>query len=192
MLNTREGELVRRAQTGDADAFAELVAEHQQFVYNLALRTVGDTHEAEDLAQEAFVRAWLALPNFRGQSQFRTWLYRIVTNLCYNRLPGLRRELSAMGEEEVIEIADESLAEPGSGLEADERRALLHQQIAALPQSYQLLITLRYQKEMSYEEIAKVVSLPLGTVKTGLFRAKARLRGALQQFEEGREREWTN
>jgi RNA polymerase sigma-70 factor (ECF subfamily) len=190
LLNTREGELVRQAQTGDADAFAELVAEHQQFVYNLALRTVGDAHEAEDLAQEAFVRAWLALPNFRGQSQFRTWLYRIVTNLCYNRLPGLRRELSALGEEEVVEIADESLAEPGSGLEADERRALLHEQIAALPQSYRLLITLRYQKEMSYEEIAKVVSLPLGTVKTGLFRAKARLRDALQQVEEGQEREW--
>lgn len=181
---------MRQAQTGDADAFAELVTEHQQFVYNLALRTVNDPHEAEDLAQEAFVRAWVALPNFRGQSQFRTWLYRIVTNLCYNRLPKLRRDISAIGDEEVVNVADESLAEPGLDLETGEQRAFLHEQIEALPESYRLLVTLRYQQELSYEEIASVVSLPLGTVKTGLFRAKARLRDALRQFEE--EREWVN
>ncbi len=188
----REKEWIRKAQRGDAEAFAALVAEHQQFVYNLALRTVGNAQEAEDIAQEAFVRAWLALPNFRGQSQFRTWLYRIVNNLCYNRLPRLRRELAAAGEEEAGELPDESSVgvDPASGLEADERRAFLHREIEALPESYRLLVTLRYQQELSYEEIASVLSLPLGTVKTGLFRAKARLRSALSEFEQ--EREWTN
>ncbi|MBI4315577.1 MAG: sigma-70 family RNA polymerase sigma factor, partial [Chloroflexi bacterium] len=77
-----EGILIRRAKGGDTEAFGVLVSAHQQFVYNLILRTLGDPHEAEDLSQEAFVRAWLALPNFRQQSQFRTWLYRIATNLC--------------------------------------------------------------------------------------------------------------
>jgi len=183
-----EKKLVQRAQNGDADALGVLVAEHQQFVYNLALRAVNDPHEAEDLAQEAFVRAWLALPNFRGQSQFRTWLYRIVTNLCYNRLPKLRREMTAMGEDEAADFPDEALVTPEISLEANERRTFLHQQINSLPESYKILVTLRYQQELSYEEIASVVSLPLGTVKTGLFRAKARLRDALRQYEGGRER----
>jgi len=182
---THEAELVRRAQTGDAEAFADLVAEHQRFVYNVALRAVNDAHEAEDVAQEAFVRAWLALPNFRRQAQFRTWLYRIVTNLCCNRLPRLRRELAALG----AEAADEKYApvderaNPAYDVEADERRAFLHQRIAALPESYRLLVSLRYQQELSYEDIAAVLGLPLGTVKTGLFRARAQLREALRDFE---------
>lgn len=88
-----ENTLIQRAQKGDHDAFAALVEEHQRYVYNLALRVIKDENEALDLTQETFVRAWTALPNFKGQSQFRTWLYRIVTNLCYNRLPNLRRSL---------------------------------------------------------------------------------------------------
>ena len=184
-MEDAEWKLVQRAQAGDQEAFAALVTAHQQFAYNLALRTLGDEHEAEDIAQEAFVRAWLALPNFRGQSQFRTWLYRIVTNLCCNRLPRLRRELLALGDTEMLALPDDApLSEnPAASLEAEERRAFLHQQIEALPESYKLLITLRYQQEMSYEEIASVVSLPLGTVKTGLHRAKAQLRAALKVYE---------
>lgn len=186
MAQASEAELVRRAQAGDMGAFAALVAEHQRFVYNLALRTLGDPHEAENMAQEAFVRAWLALPRFRQQAQFRTWLYRIVTNLCYNHLPRLRRELTTLSETELTaaDPPDESLADLATGVEADERRNFLHRQIEALPESYRLLITLRYQQELSYEEIASVTSLPLGTVKTGLFRARTQLRQALRAFEE--------
>jgi RNA polymerase sigma-70 factor (ECF subfamily) len=180
-----EQELVRRARGGEAEAFGALVGEHQQFVFNLALRTVNDPAEAEDIAQEAFVRAWQALPNFRGQAQFRTWLYRIVTNLCYNRLPRLRRELAALGEAEAGEWVDDTPtgADPARSAEAAEQRTFLHQQIAALPESYRLLVTLRFQQELSYEEIASVTSLPLGTVKTGLFRARAKLKEALQEYE---------
>lgn len=185
-MQASEEDLVRRAQAGDTQAFAVLVSEHQRFVYNLALRTLGDTHEAENIAQEAFVRAWLALPRFRRQARFQTWLYRIVTNLCYNRLPSLRRDLTALSETEMemIEIPDETLADLSANIEANEQRAFLHQQIEALPESYRLLITLRYQQELSYEEIASITSTPLGTVKTGLFRARAQLRAALQTFEE--------
>jgi RNA polymerase sigma-70 factor (ECF subfamily) len=176
-----ERALIQHAQAGDADAFGELVLLHQDFVYDLALRVLRDPAEAEDLAQEAFVRAWLGLPNFRGQSQFRTWLYRIVTNLCYNRLPSLRRELTSLGDDCLDNlVCDEVLnINPADSFEAREQRAALHQAIEQLPDHYRLLVTLRYQQELSYEEIAAVVNLPLGTVKTGLFRAKERLRQTL-------------
>ncbi|MFZ6030372.1 MAG: RNA polymerase sigma factor [Chloroflexota bacterium] len=176
-----ETALIQRSQAGDTAAFGELVLRHQDFVYSLALRVVGDGAEAEDLAQDAFVRAWMGLANFRGQAQFRTWLYRIVTNLCYNRLPGLRRELASLGDDCLDEMAcDEVLnVNPADRLEAKERSVLLQRAIDGLPESYRLLVALRYQQDLSYEEIAGVVNLPLGTVKTGLFRAKERLRQVL-------------
>ena len=151
---------------------------------NLAWRALGDEHEAQDAAQEAFLRVWQALPNFRGQALFRTWVYRIVTNVCYGRLPRLRRQLAALGEMEVGEVPDESQTDPGAGLKADEQRAFLWKQIKALPESYRVLVLLRYQKGLPDEEIASVLSLPLGTVKTGLFRARARLRAALSALED--------
>ena len=177
-----EAALVRRAQAGDQQAFADLVEAHQQFVYNLALRSLSDPQEAQDIAQEAFVRAWQGLPRFRGQSQFRTWLYRIVTNLCYNRLPRLRSELDALGEDQVLNIPAESQPDPLSRLEDAEQLHFLHQQIEALPESQRLLVSLRFQQDLSYAEIAEVVSMPIGTVKTGLFRARERLRQALQAY----------
>lgn len=173
---------LQQAQTGDVEAFGRLVTEHQQFVYHLAFRTLGHPQEAEDVAQEAFVRAWLALPNFRGQARFSTWLYRIVTNLCYNRLPRLRRDLSALGEEELPNIPEEA-DPPHAQLEQDERQMFLQQAITQLPESYKLLVTLRFQHELSYEEIATITSLPLGTVKTGIFRARAKLQEALKNYE---------
>ena len=184
MSGTDDEALVRRAQRGDAEAFGGLVAEHERFVYNLALRALGDQAEAEDVSQEAFVRAWQALPRFRGQAQFRTWLYRIVTNLCYNRLPRLRRDLAVLGDEAAEAVPDQAGADPAGGVEDEERRAFLHRQIEALPESYRLLVTLRFQQALSYDEIASVLSLPLGTVKTGLSRARARLRAALVDYEE--------
>src|SRR5215207_10971824 len=101
-----EQHLIQRAQKGDHEAFAALVTEHQHYVYNLALRVLKNEEEALDLAQESFVRAWTALPNFRGESQFRTWLYRIVTNLCYNRLPNLRRSLNDLGDDMMENIPE--------------------------------------------------------------------------------------
>ena len=183
MLPAREQELVRLAQGGDSAAFGQLIAEHQTFLFNLAYRALGDRQEAEDVTQEAFVRAWIALPRFRGQAQFRTWLYRIATNLCYNRLPKLRRDLAALGEADEAAVRDEPFADPARRVEAKEQRAFLHKEIEALPESYRVVIVLRYQRELSYEEIANVLDLPLGTVKTGLFRARAKLREALRRYE---------
>lgn len=185
-----EQALIQRARKGDPEAFAALVAEHQHYLYNLALRVLKDENEALDLTQETFVRAWTALPNFRGQSQFRTWLYRIVTNLCYNRLPNLRRSLTDLGDDVISELPETNLTfdNPARGFESNELRFYLHNAIETLDESYRLLITLRYQNELSYEEIASLLNLPLGTVKTGLFRAKEQLRRALETYQEA---SWT-
>ena len=183
-----ERELVRRAQQGDANAFEALMQLHAQFVYNLALRTVNNSAEAEDISQEAFVRAWKALPKFRADAQFRTWLYRIVTNLCYNRLPKLKRDLQALDDDALDFVADEDQKVEGA-IVTDELYQYLHAAIDKLPESYKLLITLRHLKSMSYNEIAEVTDLPLGTVKTGIFRARKELRATLLSYrhQEGKE-----
>ena len=179
-----EHSLIQRARKGDHDAFATLVDEHQRYVYNLALRVVKDENEALDLTQETFVRAWTALPNFKGQSQLRTWLYRIATNLCYNRLPNLRRSLNDLGDDVMEDIPQANFGTPAHESESNETRQHLHEAIDDLDANYKLLITLRYQNELSYDEIASTLNLPLGTVKTGIFRAKAQLRNALAHLEE--------
>jgi len=183
-MSDNETTLIQKAQKGDHDAFATLVDEHQRYVYNLALRVVKDENEALDLTQETFVRAWTALPNFKGQSQFRTWLYRIVTNLCYNRLPNLRRSLNDLGDDVMEDIPEAKFNAPADEFESNETRKHLHQAIHQLDEQYRLLITMRYQNELSYEEIATSLNLPLGTVKTGIFRAKAFLRNALAHLED--------
>ena len=179
-----EQTLIQKAQKGDPDAFAVLVNEHQRYVYNLALRVVKDENEALDLAQETFVRAWTALPNFKGQSQFRTWLYRIITNLCYNRLPNLRRSLNDLGDDVMEDIPEPNFDNPASEFESNETRQHLQEAIKSLDSNYQLLINLRYQNELSYDEIASTLNLPIGTVKTGIFRAKEQLRKTLAHLEE--------
>lgn len=165
-----------------------LVDQHQNYIYNLAMRVLKDENEALDLTQETFVRAWTALPNFRGQSQFRTWLYRITTNLCYNHLPTLRRSLNELGDDMLEELPGINFDNPAREFESDEMRAHLHQAIDELDANYKLLITLRYQNEFSYDEIASTLNLPLGTVKTGIYRAKEQLRKVLAQLEDS----WKN
>jgi len=183
-MSANEAALIQRAQKGSHDAFEALVDEHQRYVYNLALRVVKDENEALDLTQETFVRAWTALPNFKGQSQFRTWLYRIVTNLCYNRLPNLRRSLNDLGDDVMEEIPEPNFNTPAHEFESNETRRNLYQAMENLDENYRLLITLRYQNELSYEEIASTLNLPLGTVKTGIFRAKEQLRKRLVHLED--------
>jgi RNA polymerase sigma-70 factor (ECF subfamily) len=177
-----EAELVHRAQQGDSEAYAALVALHERFVYNLALRSLGNPDEAADAAQDAFVRAWTGLPEFRGESRFRTWLYRIVVNLCINRSPRLRKDLDALTYDEFPELPSPETVT--TRIEQRELRQTIHQEVDRLPAQYRLLLSLRYQHELAYEEIASLLKLPLGTVKTGLYRAKERLRESLAAYEE--------
>lgn len=182
--DTNEHRLVLEAQAGNTHAFGELVLAYQRFVFNLAYRALGDMQEAQDATQETFLRAWLALPKFRAEARFSTWLYRIAVNFCYNRRPRLRRELAELPIDEAPGLSDDCDglgANPLNEVEKSELRAFIHRQIDELQESYRLIISLRYQEELSYEEIAQVLNMPLGTVKTGLFRAKAQLRAALER-----------
>jgi RNA polymerase sigma-70 factor (ECF subfamily) len=175
---TNEEGLIGRAQQGDTAAFGVLMTRHAPFVYNLALRTVGDPQEAEDMAQETFIRAWRTLPQFRQQARFTTWLYRIVVNVCYNRLPGLKAELAALDPAEAADLQDERPRVEDVVVTAETQRRV-QAALEALPESYRLLLTLRHLQEMSYGEIAETMQMPLGTVKTGIFRGRALLREAL-------------
>ena len=175
-------ELVRRAQRGDNIAFEQLVRRHQRYVFNVAYRVLNDYAEAEDMTQEAFLRAWRGLPGFRGQAQFTTWLYRIVHNLCLNRLPRLKRELLQ------TEPLEEALTTPtpfqAELTEIREQMAFLHTQLDQLPEKYRLVLTLRFLQRLSYEEIATALDLPIGTVKTHIHRARRLLIERSRQWEE--------
>jgi len=185
IVDREEQALIKEAQAGDTDAFADLVTMHGTLVYNLALRTLGDVQEAEDVAQETFVRAWKALPRFRADARLSTWLYRIATNLCYNRLPRLKRELAALDPDQEIELADER-QKVEEALVSAEMIAQVNTAVNQLPESYRLLISLRHMQGLSYAEIADVANLSLGSVKTGIYRARQQLRKMLAE-EMGRE-----
>jgi RNA polymerase sigma-70 factor (ECF subfamily) len=178
-----ETQLIARAQRGDMAAFETLANTHTPYVYNLALRVARDPHEAEDLTQETWLRAWRGLPAYRADAKFTTWLYRIVTNLFYNRLPRLKQELTELDPEDTtLHLPDEHLP-PEANLLSKELKAHLHQAIQNLPTHYQLLITLRHLQDLSYTDIAQVTGMPLGTVKTGIFRARQMLKTTLEEYE---------
>jgi RNA polymerase sigma-70 factor (ECF subfamily) len=170
--------LARRAQAGDADAFAALVERYQRAVLNLAYRMLGDAQEAEDIAQDVFVRAYQALGRFDPSRRFFSWLYRIAVNRC----------LSARARPHDDQLAGEiasGLTDPSPSPEQQaarsETQAAVQRAIAALPEHERALVALRYGADLSYEEIAVTMQLPLGTVKTRLFRARQRLAGLLSE-----------
>ena len=182
-MSHNEADLIKQAKAGNATAFESLVNLHGQMVYNLALRTLNNTQEAEDIAQETFIRAWKALPRFRAEARFSTWLFRITTNLCYNRLPHLKGELKSLTPDDTVELPDKHQAVEGA-LITEQFYNLVWTAVDNLPESYRLLITLRHAQDLSYHEIAEVVDMPLGTVKTGIFRARKLLRDTLTAQEE--------
>ena len=176
-----ESGLVERARGGDVEAFRELVERYQDRVHALARRMVGDREEAEEVAQDAFLRAWRALPRFRGDARFSSWLYRITYRRACDAAASLRsrrrreRDLGMAGA-----IADPAQAAgPGAG-EALERH------IASLPEAQRAAITLFYYQDRSLVEVARILGVPEGTVKTHLHRARTALRRALRR-EEARE-----
>jgi len=164
--------LVLRAGRGDRVAFAELVRRHQGKVRALLLRLCGDRSLADDLAQEVFLRAYRGLLGFEGRSSFGTWVYRISYNVYLNHRTRTR-SYAALPEDYDVRAAapDDALSAPRADLRRDLQAA-----IAELPERYRAVIVLYYLQEVSYPEIAEILELPLGTVKTHLHRAKRMLR----------------
>lgn len=176
VLELDDEQLVERASRGDDNqAFAELVRRHQGKVRGLLLRLTANPTLADDLAQEVFLRAYRGLIGFEGRARFSTWLYRIAYNVFLNHRTRTR-ELSALPSG-----FDTHAAAPDSDLSASrlDMRRDLSSAIAALPERYRAVVTLHYLEDVSYPEIAEVLDLPLGTVKTHLHRAKKMLRASL-------------
>lgn len=175
---TDERELIRRAKKGDADAFRLLVEEYQTAVYRLALRMCGESG-AEDAAQEAFVAAWRGLPRFRGECRFSTWLYRLTTNAAIDYL---RREQKQRtdGDLDDLPLADDSPS-PQEQAERSETQQRVRKALAALSEEHRQILLLRYMQELDYGEIAQALHISVGTVKSRINRAKARLRELLAQ-----------
>ncbi|HYW55285.1 MAG TPA: sigma-70 family RNA polymerase sigma factor [Dongiaceae bacterium] len=166
--------LIAAALAGRSEAFGELVRRYERAVYNLAVRTLRDRTEAEDATQEAFFKAYRALGSFRPGAKFSTWIFTICYRGCCDRL-AKRKRLSG---DELPDRADPS-AGPAVLAERSDEAQRLRAAIDALPDKYRAVITLYHLQGKQYEEIATVLNLPLGTVKTHLFRAKEQLRKVL-------------
>ena len=176
--NLLDAELVRRVQAGDKRAFDLLVQKYQHKVINLVGRFVSDQAECQDIAQDAFVKAYRAIDSFRGDSQFYTWLYRITANTAKNYLAARARKSPAYA----VDVEDAEHFEGESGLkEYDNPENMLltaeigktvYQAIEKLPEDLKTAITLREFDNLSYEEIAQVMDCPIGTVRSRIFRAR--------------------
>jgi RNA polymerase sigma-70 factor (ECF subfamily) len=166
--------LIAAALTGRPDAFGELVSRYERAVYNLAVRTLRDRTEAEDATQEAFFKAYRALRTFRPGAKFSTWIFTICYRGCCDRLAKRKR----YSGDELPDRADPA-AGPEALAERGDEATRLRVAIDALPEKYRTVVTLFHLQGKQYEEIATVLNLPLGTVKTHLFRAKEQLRKAL-------------
>jgi len=171
----READWIERARARDTEAFRHLVDAYRHVAYGVALRILGQPEEAEEAAQEAFVRAWNALPSFRGDAKFSTWLYRIVTRRSFDRLEALKRK---RGREAPVEEADVLPGGEAPDPEAWQRARLLETLVGDLPDAQRAAITLFYFEERSVNEVAETLGMPPNTVKTHLSRARAALRGA--------------
>jgi RNA polymerase sigma-70 factor (ECF subfamily) len=169
-----DDDLIALTLSGRGDAFGTLVARYQRAVYHLAFRTMREVEEAKDAAQEAWIKAYRALASFRPGAKFATWIFTICYRVCCDRLAKRKRFTG----EEPPDVADLA-AGPELVVEAAEDSSRLRAAIAALPEKYRVVITLFHLQGKQYDEIAAVLDLPLGTVKTHLFRAKDLLRAAL-------------
>ena len=184
--------LVRRVQNGDKGAFDALVLKYQHKVTKLVMRYVRNPAEAEDIAQEAFIKAYRALPQFRGDSAFYTWLYRIAINTAKNAV--VSRDRSPVDYDLDMQNSDESYelqgrmktAETPEGLVlTDEIRTIVNEAMDALPEDLRTAIVLRELEGLSYEEIAASMDCPVGTVRSRIFRAREAIDRRLREVFEG-------
>ena len=171
-----DADLVRKAQAGDLGAFEELVRRHQQGLFSYLYRMCRNSSDAEEMAQAAMVRAWEKLAGFRGASSFKTWLYRIGTNLCFN-LRTRRKPTEELDET----MAAPDAERPEAAFRQKVREEAVHRALALLPDDQRAALVLSVYQDMSYKEIAETMGKTLRAVDSLLFRAKTNVRKALAE-----------
>ena len=183
--------LIDRCKSGDRKSFDTLVHKYEKRVYNLAYRLSGNYDEANDVSVDAFIRVFQAIKLFRGDAHFSTWLFRIVTNVYLDRRKRLRNK-QHLSLEEYIELEENSVSRqiedpsptPGQIVEDREKTQMLQTAIDALPDYQRAMVVLYHTEGLAYEEIATILSLPIGTVKSRLNRARLTLRNKLEPMKE--------
>lgn len=193
-----EQKLVERLQRRDEAAFNELVRLYQGKIFRLVFRMLGDRAEAEDLAQEVFVTVFKSIDGFRGDSKLSTWLYRVATNHCKNRIKylnrrarGQKKELDEIADRDALESATMSTSaqvhRPDDMATARQTESIVQQALSELPEDQRELVVLRDIENMTYEEIQSVTGLPEGTVKSRLHRARLALQKRVVELQGQRE-----
>ncbi|MEZ4464184.1 MAG: sigma-70 family RNA polymerase sigma factor [bacterium] len=190
-----EKRLLRGLQRREEAAFNALVLQHQGQIYNVCYRMLGNTAEAEDVAQDVFIKAFQAIASFRGDSAIGTWLYRIAVNLCKNRLKYLSRRHyhSSQVIDDVPERAfagagrtvGEPVSRPDEALEGSRAESRIQRALAAIDPAFRELLVLRDIQNLSYAEVVDITGLAEGTVKSRLHRARAALQRAYEAQEDG-------
>jgi RNA polymerase sigma-70 factor, ECF subfamily len=182
-MEVSDASLVQRTLQGDTPAYNSLVQRYQRQVYNLAYRMLNSAEDASDIVQETFIRAYGALSSFRQDASFLTWLYKIASNLCIDLLRS-RRSKSTLSLDLELEEGREPATDRYLGPEETAVRGavgdVVHKAVMNLPERYRIVIIMRHLRSMSVDEIAQELSLPSGTVKTHLFRAREMLRERLR------------
>ena len=181
--------LVERCRVNDEAAFDEVVSRYKNKVYNYVYRMTGSSDDAEDLTQEVFIRMYLSLDSFRGQSSLNTWLFRIASNLCIDQFRRQKNKTPAYSLDEPVgqddqtsrEVAD-STYEPHRLLENVEMAEQIQQALTQIPEKLRATLILHDVEGLPYEEIAQIVGCPLGTVKSRLFNARMQLRQQLAGY----------
>ena len=175
--------LVSACLAGDQDAFALLVQRHQRRVFNLVFRMLQQYDEANEVTQDVFLAAWQGLSSFRGDARFSTWLYRIAYNCALKQLEQRKKDwaLQAAIQAEPIESEEQVGVELA---EAHDRQEFVREHLSTLPAKYRAVLILRHLQDMTYEEMAEILTMPIGTIKTHLFRARNLLKERLEAFEQ--------
>lgn len=179
---------IKQIKKGDQEAFADIVDLYKDKIYQLCYRMLGNAHEAEDIAQEAFIRAYVNIHTFDVKKKFSTWLYRIATNLCIDRIrkkkPDYYLDAEVAGTEGLTmysQVASSDL-KPDEEVEAMDLQDTIQKEILKLPEKYRSVIVLKYIDELSLQEISDILEIPIGTVKTRIHRGREALRKQLRHL----------
>lgn len=183
-VNLSDLDLIRQCRAGTAEAFGVLVERHQDRLYAALVRMLGSTEDAREAAQDAFVHAYQKLDTFQGTAAFSTWLFRIAVNAAFSRRRRSKRykaSLNGTPGETGYEPADGRLdADPSQPLEQSETQKLVREALSALPDDYRTALVLKEMEGLRYEEIAEIVGVPIGTVRSRIHRARHELREKLR------------